>query len=408
MLVPILRSEPSSERMAARSRRVRRVAVLALVATAGLSPAPAFAGFTATVIHSFATYGDGFFPGGGLILAQDGNFYGTSFAGSAGQVDETAGTVFRMTLAGETTVLYSFSDGTPGGTFPQAPLLQSGDGFLYGLAAYGGEYGCGTFFSITPQGTFTLLHAFNCKTDGKIPVGGLVQDAEGNFYGTTSAGGKSRLSQGTVFKVDAQGTLTTLHTFSGADGGGPSASLVFGTDGFLYGTTTSGGAGNLGTVFKMTKTGGTFRVLHDFAGAADGAHPKGGLIRRDGNFFGTASGGGAHAHGLVFKITPHGTFKALHVFTGTDGDAPESNLIQGRDGYFYGTTSAGGGNGAGTFFRITTGGTLVSYSFKNGPADASLPSSPPIQAPDGSFYGTTTYGGTASGNGTAYRIVVAP
>jgi len=390
------------------TRGARRVAVLALIAVAGLAPSMASAGFTTTVIHAFATYDDGFFPNGGLILGKDGNFYGTSFAGSAGRLDETAGTLFRMTPGGETTVLYSFSEGMPGGAFPQAPLLQTGDGLLYGLAAYGGDFGCGTFFSMTPQGAFTLLHAFNCKTDGKIPVAGLVQDTDGNFYGTTSSGGKSKLSQGTVFKVDSQGALTTLHTFSGADGGGPSASLAIGTDGYLYGTTTSGGSSKLGTVFKMTKTGGTFRVIHHFTGAADGAHPKAGLIGRDGNFFGTASSGGTYNHGLVFKITPHGTFKALHAFTGADGDAPESNLTQGRDGYFYGTTAGGGTYGGGTFFRVTTGGTLVNYSFKNGPEDASLPSSPLTQAPDGSFVGTTTYGGAASGNGTAYRIVISP
>lgn len=396
---------------ASSSAPLRRAgSAIASIAMLGLPASTAFAAkLTATVVHSFASYDDGFFPNGGLVLGPDGNFYGTSFAGSAGHVDVTAGTVFRMTPAGQTTVLYSFADGAPSGAFPQAPLLLANDGFFYGLAAYGGTSGCGTFFSLTPEGTFTLLHTFNCITEGKYPIAGLVQTADGNFYGTTSAGGKSKLSKGTVFTVDSHGVLKTLHTFSGADGAGPSASLVLGADGYLYGTTTSGGASNLGTVFKITKTGGTFKLIHEFTGAADGSHPKSGLLGRDGNFFGSASDGGASDHGVIFKITPHGTFKTLHAFTGTDGDAPETNLIQGGDAYLYGTTAAGGIYGGGTAFRVTTSGALVPYSFANGSAqDASMPSSPLTQAPDGSFYGTTTYGGTESGNGTAYRLVVTP
>ena len=132
-----------------------------------------------------------------------------------------------------------------------------------------------------------------------------------------------------------------VHAFTGADGTNPYASLIQGTDGNFYGTTSSGGNFNFGTVFQMTPSGAV-TVLHAFTGGTDGGSPYASLIQAtDGNFYGTASAGGMGA-GTVFQITPSGAFTVLHAFTGADGAAPYAALIQGADGNFYGTTANGG------------------------------------------------------------------
>jgi uncharacterized repeat protein (TIGR03803 family) len=165
-------------------------------------------------------------------------------------------------------------------------------------------------------------------------------------------------------------TLTTLASFNGLDGSGPVASLVQGTDGNFWGTTYAGGPNNDGTIFKIAP-GGTLTTLYSFQGGADGYGPKAGLIQAtDGNFYGTNSGGGADfGDGTIFRITPGGMLTTLYSFTGkADGGSPQAGLIQANDGNFYGTTVGGGAHGFGTVFKITPGGTLTTlYSFAGGP-----------------------------------------
>jgi uncharacterized repeat protein (TIGR03803 family) len=158
-------------------------------------------------------------------------------------------------------------DGTNGSN-PAASLIQGTDGNFYGTASRGGTSsacgtsGCGTVFKITPAGKLTTLRSFD-HTDGNGPSG-LVQAIDGNFYGTTYAGGASGtaclgIGCGTVFKITLAGNLTTLHSFDYTDGGNPSA-LVQATDGNFYGTTYEGGASSAscssigcGTVFKISQ-----------------------------------------------------------------------------------------------------------------------------------------------------------
>jgi len=206
---------------------------------------------------------------------------------------------------------------------------------------------------------FTSLYSFS-GGDGANPDAGLVQGANGNFYGTTSYGGVDYyLDDGTVFKITANGSFTSLISFSGSDGIGPEGGLVQGTDGNFYGTTEYGGTHGLlydgyGTVFKMT-TNGTLNTLYSFTGVSDGANPAAGLVQgADGNFYGTAEYGGANYSGTVFKITPGGVLTTVYTFTGgSDGAYPNSALVQGTDGNFYGTTSAGGAHGDGAIFRLS-------------------------------------------------------
>jgi len=317
------------------------------------------------------------------------------------------------------------------GSYPQAWLVQATDGNFYGTTSGGGAYeSCsgfcgGTVFKITPKGTLATLHSFAGANDSG-PLAGLVQAADGNFYGTTQGGGASSNCAngcGTVFKITPKGTLTTLHSFDGTDGSGPVAGLIQATDGNFYGTTFGGGTGSnscigCGTVFKITPTG-ALTTLHSF-GAIDGSRPAAELVQgTDGNFYGTTFGGNcANSCGTVFKITPKGTLTTLRNFDMIDGHGyyPSAGLIQGTDGNFYGTTSAGGAssncaNGCGTVFKITPRGTLTTLHSFDG-TDGSGPETAMVQATDGKFYGITTNGGNftcnaPNGCGTIFNITPA-
>src|SRR5271166_4880625 len=264
------------------------------------------------------------------------------------------------------TTLYSL-DGADGAT-PYAAVVLATDGNLYGTTLQGGASGncsggCGTVFKTTPSGTLTTVYSFS-GPDGSNPYAGLIQATDGNFYGTTSAGGSTGCGGtgcGAVFKITASGTLTTLHIFGGSDGFFPVAGLVQTTDGNFYGTTVAGGASSSGTVFKITPSG-TLTTLYSFCSqnnCADGAYPQDRLLQAtDGNFYGTTYNGGSGSNccGTVFRITPSGALTTLYSWTGTDGAYPYAGLVQAKDGNFYGTTYAGGANQEGTVFKITPSG----------------------------------------------------
>jgi YVTN family beta-propeller protein/uncharacterized repeat protein (TIGR03803 family) len=324
----------------------------------------------------------------------------------------------------EFTTLADFTGSANGAFSLYGDLIEGTNGNFYGTAFDGGAYDEGTVFEVTPGGTLTTLYTFCSQTsctDGEAPTSTLVQ-FEGNFYGTTQAGGINGAGivngAGTVFEVTPGGQLTTLYRFCSqpgcTDGLYPIAGLVQ-AGGNFYGTTELGGAANggQGTVFKITP-GGTLTTLYSFcsqSGCTDGYLPYAGLIQgTDGNFYGTTLLGGANLYGTVFKITPGGTLTTLYSFCSqsgcTDGFEPQAGLVQGTDGNFYGTTSFGGANGEGTVFRITPSGALTTlYSFCSQPgcADGEAPYAGLIQASDGNFYGTTLSGG-ANGHGTVFGI----
>jgi uncharacterized repeat protein (TIGR03803 family) len=224
-----------------------------------------------TTLYSFCSQSgctDGDAPYAGLVQATDGNFYGTTVYGGA---NGGYGTVFKITPGGTLTTLYSFcsQSGCTDGAFPEAGLVQAANGDLYGTAEYGGakaNANSGTVFKITPSGTLTTLYSFCSQgaypycTDGRNPYAGLVQAANGDFYGTTLVGGTNR--GGTVFRITPGGTLTTLYSFcsqSGCtDGAFPEAGLVQDTNGDFYGTTSSDGSNNSGTVFRLSVGLGPF------------------------------------------------------------------------------------------------------------------------------------------------------
>jgi uncharacterized repeat protein (TIGR03803 family) len=352
-----------------------------------------------TIIHSFVGT-DGSNPSSRLIRGGNGKFYGTTSSGGVrGQ-----GTVFAIDTDGNVTVLHSFRG--KDGSSPVAGLVQGTDGMFYGTTSFGGagydgtqNSGYGAIFKIDPSGHFVRLHSF-AVSDGFIPVASLIQGSDGNFYGTTQAGGTS--FNGTVFKVDRRGNVTTLHNFAGApsDGSGPSAALKQGSDGSFYGDTAYGGASGNGTIFKMDVLG-NLSTLYSFKSGA----PYAGLTQgSDGNFYGTTPFGGRSDQGTVFKITPSGHLTILHVFKGqpSDGSNPLASVVEARDGNFYGTTYDGGSSGLGAIFRLTPSGKTFSvlHSLRGA---GTYPTSPLTQAGDGNLYGVTGAGGPRN-DGTIFKI----
>src|SRR5215469_2137500 len=326
-----------------------------------------------------------------MVQGLDGNLYGTAYLGGA----NGKGTVFRITPTGKLTTLYNFCSQTncADGSTPQTGLVLSTDGNFYGVTFNGGMNHYGTVFRITSQGMLTVLHHFS-QADGVSPYGALVQGTDGNFYGTGYEGGA--YGYGTVFKVTPQGTLTVLHNFDL-------------TDGTFYGTTWQGGVHDRGTVFKITPEG-TLTTLHSFA-ATEGYFPVASLVEgRDGNFYGvTTSGGlkcGTGTCGTIFRITPQGSLTTIHKLVASiEGNASEAPLIQGTDGKFYGTAGGGGTQDFGTVYSVTSAGALsVLYCF-NSQTIGAYPFGGLVQATDGTFYGTTTGGGTTS-LGTVFSLFV--
>jgi uncharacterized repeat protein (TIGR03803 family) len=414
-----------------------------------------------TVLYRFTA--DGFIPVAGLIADKEGALYGTTEGGFG------PGTVFKLTppAKGQTawteTVLYRFT-AFPDGSMPVAGLIADEQGALYGTTEFGGSGidcfspGCGMVFKLTPPAkgqtawTETVIHSFTGGSDGSMPVAGLIADEQGALYGTASGGvSRSCGGCGTVFKLTppARGqtawTETVLHTFTGgSDGGIPSAGLIAGKEGTLYGTTEVGGgrsscsfapSAGCGTVFKLTppakgQTAWTETVIHSFTGGSDGSDPRAGLIAdKQGALYGTTVFGGSRSScslpsagcGTVFKLTPPAkgqtawTETVLYGFKGfPDGFTPRAGLIADKQGALYGTTQYGGGinnglGGAGTVFKLTppaTGQTVwtetVIYSFTGG-SDGSNPPAGLIADKQGALYGTTEVGGNNS-RGTVFKL----
>lgn len=361
---------------------------------------------------------DGSNPGAGLILASDGNFYGTTNSGGA----YGKGTIFKITPSGTETLLYSFQGSANNdGSGPVSSLIQATDGNFYGTTYYGGVNGArdyGTIFRFNPNTNVeSVIYSFLGELDGANSMAGLIQAGDGYLYGTTSNAGEF---SGTVFKINLSGnSFSTIYSFKSAnDGTSPSSSLIEGTDGKLYGTTyygsstSSGAMSGYGTIFSLTKSG-IESILYSFKGNGDGVYPQNGLMQaNDGSFYGTVTYNVgnqfiASGNGVVYRLNSGG-YSVLHLFkNGGDGNNPTGNLIQGKDNNLYGLTLNGGTAGDGTIYSITLAGqesVLYSFlganSFDGDGADGTL-----IQASDGSLYGVTYGGGVADfPQGTVFKF----
>lgn len=323
------------------------------------------------------------------------------------------------------------------GAHPQAPLVYGPDGNLYGLSAEGGPNLTGTVFKLTPDGQFSILYLFSAlstggrNADGANPRGALMLSKNGHFYGITTGGGQ--YGSGTVFRLDLDGTLTTLHHFTGvigldsSEGAYPVSGLVEGDDGCFYGATQYGGLGGSGSLYRITPEG-IVTTLHSFAPYTeglpndDGAWPQSRMvIGPDGGFYGSAQFGGSGDSGTLFRLGADGSFNVLYSFSVThstrralhvndEGAQPIAPLVVGSDGNLYGATAVGGLSGTGTLFRLSPQGELTllhtfapfsRYAFLS--RGGQIPIGGLIEFAPGLLYGSTTEGGAGS-SGTVFSL----
>jgi uncharacterized repeat protein (TIGR03803 family) len=309
------------------------------------------------------------------------------------------------------------------GNLPLGAMVQAVDGNFYGVTSMGGRLGDGVIYKLTPGGALTLQHEF-CKIDncpgGEYPAAGINLASNGDFYGTTTRGGAypGGPDKGTVFKFTTDGAFHRLYSFCPEtdclDGQAPMSSLVQASDGNFYGTAAGGGAHDQGSIFKISPAG-EFTTLYSFCPdkyCREGAYPNGGLIQAaDGKLYGTTVWGGTPGLGTIFSLTTDGTLKIVYNFCSgplgcTDGKNPGFNLVQGADGDFYGTTTLGGDFGDGVVFKVTPNGTyhrIYSFCAETNCTDGSQPWGELILANDGNLYGTTQRGGRTD-RGTIFRV----
>lgn len=372
-------------------------------------PPPPPASGVLTTLYNFAWGADGAHSWAGLVADANGNVYGTTFEGGP----DNRGIVFRVDPSGKYTVLHAFSATDGDGAEPwEADLVLSPAGVLYGVTFGGGSFDQGVVFSMSVSGSdFKVLHNFaGGSSDGAYPKGGMVLDLAGNLYGATSRGGVYDI--GTVFTLSTSGQdFTVLHSFSDADGMQPSGGLIMDAAGTLYGTTTYDGPNGGGTLFRLSKAGTDFRVLHGFVGP-DGANPDGPLVLDSAGVLYGATRFGAGGAGVVFRMGISGEdYRVLHYFaSSTDGQSPHGGMILDAAANLYGTTAAGGPLGSGTIFRISTlsidslHNLSVLHSFAGGNTEGSHPQAGLIRDNAGNFCGTS-YDGGVSGSGTVFKFV---
>jgi uncharacterized repeat protein (TIGR03803 family) len=416
---------------------------------------PAFAARRENVLYSFCGQSGDCSNGGkpnGVIFGKDGNLYGTASYGGVNNQNVPAGLVFKLTRGVNGTwtedVLYTFCSVyyCTDGSQPEAGLIFDGAGNLFGTTYEGGDFGFGTVFELTPgtngSWTETVLHSFGAGNDGVLPTAGVIFDASGNLYGTTSVGGIHE--RGTVFELmpgaNGKWTEKILHSFEspGDIQDGPAGGVVFDATGNLYGTTYGGGivsnrcnANNdtfgCGRVFELTPDAdGEWKeiTLHRF-NSKDGANPNAGVILdAAGNLYGTTFYGGAgHCQdgcGVVFRLSPDKdgkwTEKVIHDFGVSDKDAtePEAGLTFDSDGNLYGTASDYF-YGRGAVFELVPnakGGWTEKIVHKWGECTYGCdPDSAVIFDASGNLYGTTPYGGCAGSgqcSGTVFEVTAKP
>jgi uncharacterized repeat protein (TIGR03803 family) len=394
------------------------VAVLSIADIATQAP-----GISLSPLFSFDAPISGSQPASTLIYGADGYLYVTAAKGGTNDLNAGGdGTVSKMDTNGN--VLWTVSLSQTSGANPAAGLVDGG-GVFYGTAVNGGA-GFGTVFRITSSGVLTPLYWLTNGMDGAYPRAALTLGRDGFLYGCAALGGANDVSSGgdgTIFKMTTNGALVWAVSFDSANGRQPQGALVQAANGVLYGTTTDGGANNvggggLGTVFSIT-TNGVLTSLYSFTGGTDGSYPQAGLaVGPDGGLYGTTTGGGnttlnsGLGFGTVFDIMTNGFLITLADFDGADGVSPQGALVLGSDYNFYGTTARGGVGfptaGYGTIFRVTINGSLTSLLSFDGGSDGAYPTAGLTRVNPGIFYGTTAEGGTNDlsngGDGGVFRF----
>jgi uncharacterized repeat protein (TIGR03803 family) len=273
--------------------------------------------WTENVIHDFSGGSDGYGPGGPVVFDQAGNLYGVTPTGG----DFGLGVLFQLVPQPGGTwtenILHAFTGGADGGAGQAGRLLVTADNHIFGVATVGGAYGAGTAYELSPPAApggdwrFDTIHDFQGQPEAGFPYGGLLRDAAGDLYGTTYYDGAFDL--GCVYQLHNAGgvwTETVLHSFAGKrDGSGSISGLVLDAAGNIYGTTSEGGAGcSCGTIFKLSPQPGgawTTSIAYRFTGTPDGGYPYAGLVADGlGSFFGATVQGGEDNDGAVYRFVP--------------------------------------------------------------------------------------------------------
>ncbi len=415
-----------------RNKGVIALLTLFLVAVVAVRVAQAQ---TYTVLHAFTAGADGAVPGP-IIRDAQGNLYGTTkFGGTVSCGEDTCGTVFKIDSAGNETVLYRFEGGT-NGSDPVAGLVRDAAGNLYGTTQGNGFIGgAAVVFKVDPNGqetSFDIAGPNACCFDSPLAV-----DTQGNLYGMSPYGGDNcglnryAVGCGTLFKLTPDGKFTLLHAFTGTDGAQPEGGVVFDGKGNLYGTANFGGdlqchslgygylEPGCGTVYKLDSSG-KFTVLHTFTGRVDGSFPLGVIIDSAGNLYGIAQNGGdevngdnsEYGNGTIFKVDANGQFSVLFTFIPctqppcTEGQVRNpvfaSHLVRDSEGNLYGLEQSNDcAKGGGCLFRIDAQGNLTDlYDFEgeNEGPDGFTPMGV-VLGSDGDVYGSMFIGGASNGGG---------
>lgn len=368
------------------------------------------------ILHRFQG-ADGQDPQTALTLGPDGRLYGTTLTN--GQFGR--GTVFAIDPnTGELRTLHDFTDQE--GSDALGQLLLASDGNFYGTTRSGGDDnincvgGCGTIYRISPSGEFATVH-FTTRAEGASLQGGLIEGTDGLLYGTATVGGSAGCGAAFAFSR-SDSKVTVLHSFNcTSDGRYPYGRLVQASNGLLYGTTSEGAAAEQGTVYQLKTNGSDFRTLVQFANADAGCQPKAGLIQAsNGDLYGATESCGTYGGGALYSVTLKGAISAIYHFDNDgyarDGKNSTAELLQGPDGKLYGTAPIGGlpvenPDRSGTVFRVSLKGTKfkLRHTFMRAP-DGSYPTTGLTLGPDGNLYGVTPVGGSdvGFGMGTVYRL----
>lgn len=398
-------------------QQIRSKVSFGLLAAALLAAPCVAQAYTYKLIHVFTNSGgDGATPMGTPLLGQDGNIYGTTeFGGAYG-----FGTVYRVTPNGDVSYFYNFRGGDYGdGCAPKGGLMQDGQGNFYGTTllcgSEGNVYGAGTVFKIAPDATETVLHSFYYyewdNKDGGGPYGPPILDSRGNLFGTTANGGHHvcrivGIYCGTIYRIDRAGQLHLIHQFNGRQGlAFPMAGLIFGEDGYMYGTTPFYSGRYYGTVYK-TDMKGHVTIVYGFHNPKTGANPEGGLVEDSlGNFYGDTNTGGTDDMGVIYKVSEDGTETVLHNLTWDEGAHPRwGTLAMDAQGNLYGTTYDGGPSLGGVVFKLAPDGTytiLHAFDCDTGPCS---PVGGVALDASGNIFGTTFLGDVENQYGVIFEL----
>jgi uncharacterized repeat protein (TIGR03803 family) len=369
---------------------------------------------TYQVIHNFTAQGsDGSNPYGGPVLDEHGNLYGTTYAGGT----YGSGSVYRLAPNGSSwtySSLYSFKAGTDGVGPGFGSLAIGGDHIYFGTTEGGGNFGIAYAVCACPPRE-TIIHRFGNGTDGQEPIGGLVLDAAGNFYGTTLLGGT--YGNGTVFEGKWNGHYwdeSVIYSFNSAtDAVNPAAAVTLDAHGNLYGTSSMGGVNSAGAIYKLTRSRNgsdwTESILYNFQNLDDGQNPVGGVIvDKAGNLYGTTFDGGTNGGGTVYELSPSNegwTFTTLYSFVGIYG-GPYNKLTFDANENLYGATNGDGANALGSVFKLTQSNGAWTftdlYDFPGGNEGRTPYGSLAVDA-NGNIFGTASIGGTAN-QGVIFEI----